>query len=210
STLTRRTGLEPILQKWGIGVGEDYVRDKNTTGDQAVIVSQFGHHPIVDALSANDLPLEMLFPRPVITLNNNSSPNAPEVTPLAFSSPSSTLAINSAFPAQSYPLITAIEQKPVSGVPNPRGATRIVVAGDSIFLDNQFIRALANRDFLGNAVNWLLDRPTMLQGIGPRPVSEFRLILTKSQQREIRWLLLAALPGAILLFGGLIWFIRRK
>lgn len=210
SSLTKSTGLEPILQKWGVGVGEDYVRDKNTYSGQDVIVSQFGHHPIVDALSAGDLEMQIIFPRPVITLANNSAPDAPEVTPLAFSSPESTLAIHSALPPQSYPLMAAVEQKNPAGVPNPRGLTRLVVAGDSFFLNNHYIQAGANRDFLGNAVAWLLDRPTLLQGIGPRPVNEFRLILTKPQQREIYWLLLGALPGAILLFGGLVWFARRK
>ena len=42
----------------------------------------------------------------------------------------------------------------------------------------------ANRDFAGYAVNWLLDRPTLLKGIGPRPVAEFRLMMTRQQQRR--------------------------
>lgn len=209
-SLTKQTGLEPILQKWGVGIGQDYVLDKNSYSDQAVIVSQFGHHAIVDPLAANDLPIEMVLPRPVIALGNNSAPDAPEVTPLAFSSPASTLAIHSVLPPQSYPLIAAIEQKTIGGVPLPRGPARLVVTGDSIFLDNKCIRAVANRDFLGNAVNWLLDRQPLLEGIGPRPVTEFRLILTKAQQHEINWLLLGMLPGGMLLLGGLIWFVRRK
>ena len=66
------------------------------------------------------------------------------------------------------------------------------------------------RDFVGYAVNWLLDRPTLLEGIGPRPVTEFRLIMTRTQQRNVRWLLLGALPGSILMLGGLAWLRRRK
>ena len=31
------------------------------------------------------------------------------------------------------------------------------------------IDAAANRDFAGYAVNWLLDRTVLLEGIGPRP-----------------------------------------
>ncbi|MEI9959870.1 MAG: hypothetical protein WDM76_01695 [Limisphaerales bacterium] len=68
----------------------------------------------------------------------------------------------------------------------------------------------ANRDFLSYAANWLLDRPTLLEGIGPRPVTEFRLMMTQSQQQQVRWLLLGALPGVILLFGGFVWLVRRK
>jgi len=36
------------------------------------------------------------------------------------------------------------------------------------------------------------------------------LLMSKIQRQQIRWLLLAALPGAILLFGGMVWFVRRK
>ena len=68
----------------------------------------------------------------------------------------------------------------------------------------------ANRDFLTAAVNWLLDRPSLLQGIGPKPVTEFRLLMTQDQRREVRWLLLGVLPGAVLLLGGLVWLVRRK
>jgi hypothetical protein len=111
---------------------------------------------------------------------------------------------------RSYPLMVAVEQKSIAGVVNPRGNTRIVAVGDSVFLGNYYIEGSGNRDFLGYAVNWLLDRPSLLQGIGPRPVTEFRLLMTQTQRREVRWLLLGALPSVVLLLGGLVWLVRRK
>jgi hypothetical protein len=50
----------------------------------------------------------------------------------------------------------------------------------------------------------------LLEGIGPRPVTEFRLMMTHAQQKNVRWLLLAALPGGVLALGCLVWFARRK
>jgi hypothetical protein len=50
----------------------------------------------------------------------------------------------------------------------------------------------------------------LLAGISPRPVTEFRLMLTQKQGQQLDWLLLAALPGGVLIFGWLIWFVRRK
>ncbi len=206
----RPTGLEPILQRWGVNVVADVVKDPdNTMTGQDVKVRKFSQHPVVNPLT--QLSLQMILPRPIEAVNWPTPPaNAPQVEELAFSSEGSTLAGDSAEPPRSYPLIAAVEQKPVAGVENRRGNTRILVAGDSIFLGNYYIDGGANRDFVGYAVNWLLDRTTLLKGIGPRPVTEFRLLMTRTQQREVRWVLLGALPGAVLLFGCLVWLVRRK
>jgi gliding motility-associatede transport system auxiliary component len=210
ASINRPTGLEPILQEWGVNVAYDYVKDPdNTITGQDVQVRKFGKHPIVNALT--QLSLQMVLPRPVSKIQErNPAANAPQVTELAFSSETSTLAGDPAEPPHSYPLLAAVEGKPVPGDANPRGATRIVVAGDSIFLGNHYIEGGGNRDFVGYAANWLLDRQQLLAGIGPRPVMEFRLMMTQTQRREVAWLLLGALPGAILLLGGIVWLVRRK
>jgi ABC-type uncharacterized transport system involved in gliding motility auxiliary subunit len=209
ASIKRPTGLEPILQSWGINVVADVVTDPNTVTGQDIKVRKFSQHPVVNPLT--QLTLQMILPRPIERVERpNPSANAPQVEELAFSSEKSTLTGDSAEPPRSYPLIAAVEQKPVAGVANPRGNTRLLVAGDSIFLGNYYIEGGGNRDFVGYAVNWLLDRTTLLKGIGPRPVKEFRLLMTRTQQREVRWLLLGALPGAVLLFGCLVWLARRK
>ena len=78
-------------------------------------------------------------------------------------------------PPHAYPLMAAVEQNQVKGLATTHGGCRMVVVGDSLFLSNRVIDGGANRDFVGYAVNWLLDRPTLLKGIGPRQVVEFRL-----------------------------------
>jgi hypothetical protein len=206
------TGLDSILQPWGVAVLDDTVQEhdpKNTTSGQDVIIYNFSSHPVVNPLTG--LALELILPRPVGVVDSQNPPaDAPKVEALVFSSPQSTLAGDPAAAPRGYPLMVAVEQKAVPGIASTRGTTRMVVAGDSIFLDNQMIKAGANADFAGYAVNWLLDRPTLLNGVGPRPVTEFHLTMTQAQQINVRWLLLAALPGAILLFGGIVWFARRK
>jgi ABC-2 type transport system permease protein len=210
ASLKRPTGLEPILQRWGVNVVADVVRDPaNTITGQDIKVRSFSQHPIVNPLTQSAL--QMILPRPIEAVKWQRPPaNAPQVEELAFSSEKSTLAGDSAEPPRSYSLITAVEQKPVAGVANPRGNTRLLVVGDATFLGNYYIEGGANRDFVGYAANWLLDRTALLKGIGPRPVTEFRLMMTRTQQREVRWLLLGALPGAVLLFGCLVWLARRK
>jgi hypothetical protein len=85
-----------------------------------------------------------------------------------------------------------------------------LILGDSLFLDNQLIGSGMNQDFADSAVNWLLERTTLLAGVGPRPVTEYRLLLDKQQLNAVKGLLLGAIPGGILLFGGLMWLRRRK
>ena len=203
------TGLEPILQSWGVNIGADTVQDPNTGSGPDVVVRQFSQHLITSSLS--QLQLQILLPRPVEKINLPNPPaNAPQVDGLFFSSEKSKLVSDSTASPRSYSLACAVEQKPVAGVANLRGTTRIVVAGDSLFLGNLVIEIGGNRDFLNAAVNWLLDRPQLLEGIGPRPVEEFRLLISRQQKQQLNWLLLGALPGGVLFFGWLVWLVRRK
>jgi ABC-type uncharacterized transport system involved in gliding motility auxiliary subunit len=204
------TGLEPILARWGVNVIPDVVVDqKNTTSGQDVIIYNFSSHPAVNPLT--QLALQLILPRPVAQVDWQNPPSdAPKVDELAFSSPQSTLMGDPTAAPRSYPLIAAVEQKATPGVANTRGTTRMIVVGDSFFLGNRQIESGANRDFVGYAANWLLDRTVLLEGIGPRPVTEFRLTMTRDQLKNVRWLLLGALPGGVLVFGWLVWLARRK
>lgn len=204
------TGLEPILRPWGVSVGDDIAQDnQHTMTTRDIIVDQFGKHPVVDSLS--QVQLQVYLPRPVLKLAPaNQSASAPQVDELFATSPGATLLVNRNEPPHQYPLACAIEQKPVAGAATPRGSTRIVVVGDALFLGNKAIESGGNRDFLNAAVNWLCERPAQSTGIGPRPVTEFRLQITQHQQRQLRWLLLGALPGGVLFIGWLVWLVRRK
>jgi hypothetical protein len=209
-SLKQPSGLDSVLAHWGVAVLADVVQDpRNSYSGNDVIINTFNNHPVVNPLTG--LAVQLILPRPVGALNLQNPPaDAPKVDELLSSSPQSTLMGDSAAAPRSYPLAVAVEQKAVPGVASTRGITRMVVAGDSTFLDNQMIKAVANSDFAGYAVNWLLDRTVLLDGIGPRPVTEFRLTMTRDQQKTVRWLLLGALPGGVLVFGGLVWLARRK
>ncbi|MGA2852891.1 MAG: GldG family protein [Verrucomicrobiota bacterium] len=209
-SINRPTGLEHILARWGVNVVPNVVQEpKNTWSGQDVIIYTFNSHPVVNPLTG--LAVQLILPRPVGAVDLRNPPaDAPKVDVLVSSSPQSTLMGDFTAAPHSYPLMVAVEQKAVPGIANPHGTTRMIVAGDSFFLDNQMIESAANRDFAGYAVNWLLERTVLLDGIGPRPVTEFRLTMTRDQQKTVRWLLLGALPGGVLVFGWLVWLARRK
>jgi len=90
------------------------------------------------------------------------------------------------------------------------GSTRILVAGDSIFLGNQFIEMAANRDFAESALNWLLDRTPLLEGVAQRPIKTHRMLMTEANRTKAEWVMLGGMPGGALLVGGMVWFRRRK
>jgi hypothetical protein len=206
------TGLEPILQRWGINVIAGYIKDPQyAIGDWAVEIRKFNQKSFVNPLT--QLALEMVLPRAIAKVDWANPPaNAPQVDELVFSSDTSLLMLANGVSVapDSHSVVAAVEQKPAVGIANKRGYTRIVVAGDSHFLNNQLIDVAANRDFLNYAANWLLDRQEMLAGISPRPVTEYRLLLTQKERGQLNWLLLGALPGGILFFGWLVWLVRRK
>ena len=104
------------------------------------------------------------------------------------------------------PVAVSVERGGLRGVEG--GSTRMIVVGDSFFLDNAMIENAVNRDFAANAINWLVDRPRLV-GIAPRPVREYLFNMSDAQLRSVEWILLLGLPGALLGVGLLVWFRRQ-
>jgi ABC-type uncharacterized transport system involved in gliding motility auxiliary subunit len=155
--------------------------------------------------------LYLIRPRPVGRIEAERPPaDAPKVEEVAFTGEKTVPAHNRTIEPRRYPVMVALEKTGLKGVITERGATRIVVAGDSYFLGNNQLDLLGNRDFAGAMVSWLLERTQLLEGVGPRPVSEYRLVMTASQHRTIRWLLLGGMPGAVLVAGALVYWRRNR
>jgi hypothetical protein len=221
-SVSRDTGLERILVEWGVVVGRNYVRDEDfavSRDKQDMVVSTFGAHRMVRPLVGSGLYL--LRPR---TISREKSPargaDAPQVEEIVFTSKGGRVvehirsdgspSPSSGDPIGLMPLIVAVERGSVRNVSAERGATRIVVAGDSIFLANDTIDKLANHEFASHAVNWLLDRKELLLGIPSRPMNPYKVTLSRAQMISVQWILLAGMPGGALLLGGLVWMRRRR
>jgi hypothetical protein len=212
--LTVESGLEQVLAQWGVEVATNRVVDANPAYNNdgyTFFTAHWVPHPIVNPLASEQLSMLMVVPRPVYKKTQQTKvPGAPEVSYLALTS---TNGVDEGKHVGVYPLIAAVEQGVINGVNSPRaGGTRIVVAGDSDFLDDQVIDSVSgNRYFAGLALNWLLDRPQiLLAGLGPQPIREYRLYMTRSQTKTVQWLFLAAMPGAVLALGTLVWLRRRS
>jgi hypothetical protein len=204
----KETGLEKILLNWGVVVGTNVVEDlENTSGGSDLIVSDFSKHLLVNPLLGSGL--HLIRPRAVSKTAQTQVANAPQVEEIAFSGPKAFVKTDPAAKAR-FPLLVAVEKGAIKGVITERGTTRILVAGDSIFLANHQIESAANRDFAHLAANWLLDRTQLVQGLRPRRVTEYRILMTQTQLQRAQWLLLGGMPGSVLLLGGLVWLRRRR
>ncbi len=212
-----RSGLERRLADWNIEVGDNLVEDRaqsQTGSDRTLFVSEFRGHPMVNPLHGARLAL--VTPRSVRQRTPDlRGADAVKVDELAFTSPSGRALVSLGAGRGvvetngAIPLIVAAQKGTVSGVRPDRDATRLVVVGESMFLANALIEAEANRDFASLAVNWLLGRMHLLD-IDPRPLREYQVSLTVAQRRNLRWLLLGAMPGSVLFLGFLVWVRRRK
>jgi ABC-type uncharacterized transport system involved in gliding motility auxiliary subunit len=211
ASATKNIGLEGVLAKWGVDVGHNVVTDPNNNWKKTdVIVSDFGSgkHPIVNSLIESRLHLSL--PRTVGRLKLQAeAADAPRVDEIAFSGLNATV-VGGLARRPPFPLMVALEKGAIKDVITERGSTRVVVVGDSVFLGNLQIDSAGNRDFAASAVNWLLERAQLLGGVGPRPITQYKIVMTKAQLHQAQWLLLGALPGSVLVVGGLVWLRRRR
>ena len=212
ASVNKELGLEKLLTKWGVNATRRIVNDvqqSNTREGQDIIIRQFTKHPVVNALQ--DSSIHVVLPREISRIEtSNTAADASTVDEIAFTSSTSALLDETNAPARPRSIALAVEKGAVGGVANVRGTTRIVVVGDSIFLGNQMIESAANRDFHSLALNWLLDRPQFLQGLGPRKVTDIRIAMTQAQLKSTYIVLLAGMPGAALFIGWLVWLRRRN
>ena len=203
------TGLEAVLAKWGIDVGHNVIVDPENTAYGCLLVGDFGPHPVVNPLMHSSLAL--INPRSVGKLKTTAqAAEALRVEEIARTGPKAFAKTDGSAQPRSFPLIVAAEKAAPRGVITERGSCRIIAVGDSIFLANTPIDSVFNRDFAGYAVNWLLNRTQLLEELGPRPIAEYKLVMSRIQVQRIQWLLLAVMPGIVLLFGSLVWLRRRR
>jgi hypothetical protein len=200
-------GLTPVLTNWGVALGSRPVEelDPDFRFSQYDFLAHLFPHEIVSALASQGMTVHLWAPLPAGPMRTASTaPGAPMVKVVAATSTNNG---TDGVQRGCFPLIAAVEH----GVINDRSGTRIVVAGDADFLDDQHIDEGANHYFANLALNWLLQRPDPLLGdLGPRPIKEYKLFLTESQTRRVRWLFLAGMPGAVLFLGSLVWLRRRS
>lgn len=216
---TRTTGLEGLLSNWGVDVRKAVASDRlNSSTGQDLITEYFGTHPISAPLLG--VQLHMVYPRVLAKAGRGAHrTDAPTVSELVSTSPMATVVTDFRGEGAPYPsptdvrtnstIAVAVEKGKLQGLTTDRGTTRAVIVGDSFFWNNNMLDSAANRDFASLAVNWLLDRSQLLGSLPPRPIPQFRVVMTEGQMSAVRWILLLGMPGSVLLLGSMVWVKRR-
>ncbi|MBU0714277.1 MAG: GldG family protein [Verrucomicrobia bacterium] len=215
------SGLEEMLELWGMRLGSDRVVSSATAGRQ-LLVTAYGEHPITTRLK--NVTTIFTMPRsvqPLVGTNGAADKPAdkPRVAVLASSSDQgwAELSVNQNPPKFDpgvdqpgpVPVAVAIEKGPVPGMEVELQPTRLVIIGDSVLVANGALLGGYNSDFFMNALNWLLERKETLT-IASREPAMIQVALDRGHLRRLSALVVVGLPGLVVLLGLMVWAHRRK
>lgn len=221
----KETGLEPMLNRWGVALRDDIVVDpENTLRGSDVHIRRYNTHPI--SMEMNSI-VQFILPRSVMAKVDDSestSEDHPTAVPLFFISEKGWSETQVDEPTAKYDEGTGdimnTPENPISlGVAVERGASetlldvqirpsRMVVFGDSDFVSNGSMVG-GNEDLFMSSLNWLLEREELM-AIAPKPIEEVKLSLSRKELRGLFWINVAGVPAVAMVFGLLVWTRRRK
>jgi ABC-type uncharacterized transport system involved in gliding motility auxiliary subunit len=216
------SGLEKLLQEWGVLLRNDVVYDPDfSLQGQDIYVAAYGKHPITEKLS--NIAAVLYRPRsvePDYSQLKTTAVDRPRVTPLILSSKKSWSETQlDQMPAKydvgtddrlgPIPLAVAVEKGDTAGLLDVQiRPSRLVVFGDSDFISNSAITG-ANQSLFMSALSWLLDRE-QLMAVAPKEVDDTHLKLTSERIRTLFWSAVGIIPALAALLGVALWLRRRK
>jgi len=220
-----QTGLESLLEDYGVEVGADFVVDLSGLGqllgaDVSVpVVLQYGDHPITAKLAGGTM---SYFPLTRSVSKASYTPAGSDTEELAFTHQSSwgetDLSPITASggqveydPGTDRPgplsIAVAVKAEPDSALAPSGEMTRLVVFGDSDFAQNQYFSQQANGELLVSALRWVSEVEDRLSIQDKRPKSN-PLSLGSDEGLVILWLAVFAFPFAVALSGFVIMLKR--
>ena len=210
------TGLDGLLQRWGLALGMDIVVDPARAlpyvSAANLFVTDYTQHPITEKMKM----LMTLFPLARSVRPATPAPEGITVTSLALTSDAgwgeskTSVGVFEFNAGEDFkgpvPIAAAAERKSAA---EGDARTRLVVIGDSEFVIDAQLNNVGNRDFLLGAVLWLLEQEQRI-AIGPKTIEAYKLNLTGQQLSKFLWLSLLVMPLLCGAFGVGMWWLRRK
>ncbi|MEW6752297.1 MAG: Gldg family protein [Candidatus Latescibacterota bacterium] len=208
------SGLQKLLARWGVQVGNDFVIDTSGIGSlfgldfTTPVSADYGDHPI----TARHHGLMTFFQLVrSVTSGGGERQGLQGVDLVKTSSQGWAEADVSVLQARGRTTVGMDEKVdrpgPVSlgaavtaQVEGGDQAARLTVFGDSDFASNQFFSYQGNGDLVLNALSWLAEDEGLI-AIRPREPGHNPISLTDHQARLIFWLTVVLLPAGVALAG---------
>lgn len=208
--------LNPLLKRWGLGVGPGALvdlQDRLAQGDlTSLLVRTFTEHEITQDLSA-----AVLFPLARHITFDEQVGRAWDYVPLARTSPNSWAETDMKGRVVNLdekedikgplPMAAALSPKVVPEEGKPRPA--IVVIGNSTFATNAFVNFPGNSDFFLHSTAWLAEERNIM-AIVPKDSALRPFTPNPLEERALLYLQVILLPATMLFSGIMVWRRRRR
>ena len=218
----QNTGLEPALERWGLGLGNDVIIDISPTGRSAgagpeiPVVVDYLSHPIT-----RDFRFATFFPVGRTVSVKEKPPEGVSAQGLARTSSESWAETNQdqirtgqvkpdpgeARGPLTVAAVATVDAKDVP--PERKGAkARIVLVGDSDFAANEFVNLSGNRDFFLNTLSWLAEEENLI-AVRPKESRNAPVFLTAAQGQMVFLVPVVLIPLTVIV-GGVVAVARRR
>jgi ABC-type uncharacterized transport system involved in gliding motility auxiliary subunit len=213
-------GLESFLKEWDVEVGNNLVVDPESAqrllffSALNLFADNYGAHEITNDMKGKaTLYAEVRSVKPVASNPDLKASTLVQTSPRGWGE-SNMLDETFRFdegqdmkgPIQ---FAVAVEADPEKTGDKPLKNVRLVVVGDSEFIDNAQRTNLSNASLFLNIVNWLTSREKLI-AIGPKMPEQARVRLNAAQMNNVFWFAVVILPCLGLVLGVVVWWRRRK
>jgi ABC-type uncharacterized transport system involved in gliding motility auxiliary subunit len=214
------TGLGPVLERWGLGLGNDVIIDISPRAGVPVRDRVRGrglslptHHP--------RLPVRDLFPGRATISVKEKPPEGVSAQGLARTSGESWAETSQdqirtgqvkPDPGEARGPLTmaAVATVDAKDAPADRKSAkaRIVLVGDSDFAANEFVNLSGNRDFFLNTLSWLAEEENLI-AVRPKESRTAPVFLTGAQGQVIFLVPVVLIPLTVIV-AGVVAVARRR
>jgi ABC-type uncharacterized transport system involved in gliding motility auxiliary subunit len=221
------TNLSPLLQEWGVELGDDVVVDRLSetffrSGPLVALGATYdAAHPITADLanqrlftlfplarSVSTTPLQGIIPTQLVTTSPQGSWGE---TSLDLTRPNQqqTLSFDPEVDTPGPVGLGVALSKEITTPEDELVEARLVVYGSSGFASDGVYAQQGNPDLFLNTVNWLAEQEEERISIRPKSATNRRFTLNNRSFTALSWIAVLILPGLALIGGFYLWWQRR-
>jgi len=214
--------LEPLLEPWGVEVGDRILFEPAAGRDGVVtVINQYGPHPITQALGNGISFYPLASPLQIQEVENvQAYPlliTGPETEAREVGTDGTLLPIPETDPRGDY-IVGAAFTRPAEveeeaaaedAEETAPAETRLVVIGNSSFITDGLVNQQLNRDVFLNAVNWLSQQENASLTIRAAEPTNRRILLSPQQRIILAVMAMGLLPALGFALAIALWWWRR-